>query len=464
MRLRPPASAAARPHAFREVRDSMLHSISFRPLPGLAVFALVTGALVHAAAANEPPAAIAGGRTGPLFAADSTLDLAAFERAVLARNPSYAAMTAAAREATAHADVEGSLEDPMVDLGLAPNSFGAANVDVGWRASVSQVLPLFGQRGLKRQVAAADADAALGDAETARLDLVRAARIAFYDDYHEERARATALELLEWMRRSRASALSRYAAGTAEQQDVLAADVEIAMLDHQAVRAERNRLLVEARIRALLHVDPLAPLPAPPDTLPLPDRDEARLLVMRSNERARPELRAALAAEESQRARLALARRERLPEPRLGAGYDRTMTEREYRFQVALSFNAPLSLGRHAAAQREAQAGIDVATARVDATRDALSRQITAASVDFEESLHELEVLRDTLLPATERALASSRSRYESGHGDFDTIIRAVRDVLNARLEYHRTLASVNQAHAELERALGGPNLKESAR
>lgn len=442
----------------------MRYSSFFLPLPGLGILALAANLCALAPVARAQSPGNMSERSGPLFAADSALDLAALERVVLARNPGYAAMTAAVREAEARTDFEGSLEDPMVDVGVAPNSLRSASVDAGWRASVSLALPLFGQRGLRRRVAAAEAEVARGDAEGARLDLLRAARSAYFDDYHEERARATALELLEWMRRSRASALSRYAAGTAEQTDVLAADVEIAMLDHQAVRAERNRLLVEARIRALLHVDPLAPLPAPPETLAVPDRDAARLLVMRSNERARPELRAAEAAVESQRARLALARRERLPETRLGAGYDRTMMEREYRFEVALSFNAPLSLGRHAAAERQARAGIEGATARVDATRDALLRQITGASIEFEESLHELEVLRDALLPATERALAASRTRYESGRGDFDTIIRAVRDVLNARLEYHRTLASVNQAHAELERALGGPALKESAR
>ena len=204
-------------------------------------------------------------------------------------------------------------------------------------------------------------------------------------------------------------------------------------------------------------MDPLAPLPAPPDTLPLPDREAMQLLVMRSNERTRPEIQAAEAAVESQRARLSLARRERLPDTRLGASYDRTMTEPEYRFMVTVSVDAPLSLGRHAAAQREAQAGLDGATARLESTRDAVLRRIAVASTEFHESLHELEVLRDALLPAATRSLEAARARYEAGNGSFDTIIRAVRDVLDARLEYHRTLASVNQAQAELERALGGP-------
>jgi outer membrane protein, heavy metal efflux system len=404
-----------------------------------------------------PPAPADSHEAAGLWASDSVLDLTAFERAVLARNPSYSAMAAAVREAEARADREGALDDPTIDAGLAPRSIGSEQVATGWRASITEPLPLFGQRGLRRRAASAGTDVARGRYETARLDLIHAARTAFYDDYHYEQVRATALQTLEWMRRARTVALSRYASGSVPQQDVLAADVEISMLEHQAVAAERNRLLTESRIRALLHQDPLAPLPAPPDTLPLPGRDEAQLMIMRSNERARPELGAAEAEVQGWRARLALARRERLPGTRFGIGYDRTMTEPENRMLVMVSFEAPLSVGRHAAAEREAQAGLDGASARLEATRDELLRRITEASTRFEESVHELEVLRNGLLPATERALTASRAGYEAGRSNFDGLVRTVRDVLDARLEYHRTLASVNQSRADLERALGGP-------
>src|SRR5205085_8471434 len=100
---------------------------------------------------------------------DSVLRLDPFVRSVLQRNPSYAAMRAAAREADAATDREGALADPMVELGLAPRSLGASDVDPGWRASISEPLPLFGQRGLRRRAAAAAAGVARGDAETARL-------------------------------------------------------------------------------------------------------------------------------------------------------------------------------------------------------------------------------------------------------------------------------------------------------
>jgi len=421
--------------------------------PSCALAAALVAGLIAASAGAQPRAASA-----PLFtAADSVLDLAVLERAALERNASYAAATAAAREAVARADAAGALAPLELGAGLAPSSVGSA-AGAGWRASVSQPLPLFGRRGLERRMARGEAGAVQGDADAARLDLLRQVRAAFYDDYHADRVRQTALETLAWMRRARAAALARYAAGTAPQQDVFAADVEIAMLEHQAVSAGRNRLLVEARLRAMLHLDPASPLPAPPDTLSVPDADDARLLLMRSNERTRPELRGAEARVDAQRARLALARRAALPELSAGWEYDRTMDEPAYRSMATLTLELPVWPGRVAAERRAAEAGLAEATAQRDAARDELLRRITDASTQFDESLHELGVIGDALLPAAERSLASARAGYESGRGDFGAVIRAERDVLGARLEVHRTLAAVHQARAELERALGGPS------
>jgi outer membrane protein TolC len=128
-------------------------------------------------------------------------------------------MRAAVREARARVGVEGALEDPMVAVMVAPQSFGRPE-PAGYRIDVDQPIPWFGTRGLRREAAAAEADARQASFETARLDLIREARAAFYDDYHYDQVRRTLLDQLELVRQSRQVALSRYAAGTGAQQDV----------------------------------------------------------------------------------------------------------------------------------------------------------------------------------------------------------------------------------------------------
>jgi outer membrane protein TolC len=191
----------------------------------------------------------------------------------------------------------------------------------------------------------------------------------------------------------------------------------------------------------------------------VPSRQQALVWIARSNEREQPELRAAEAMLRASEARLSLARRERLPEPSVGLAYDRYWEVPELRTSVSASLNLPVSLGRRSAAEREARAAIEGARARREAALDEIRRRVTEASTQFEESLHELEVLRDDLLPAAERSLASAKGNYEAGRIEFSTLIQTSRDLAAARLEYHRTLASANQAGAELERALGGPVL-----
>ncbi len=385
------------------------------------------------------------------------LQLDSLERQVLERNAGYAAMSAAVRAARARVETEGALSDPMVRVFVAPRSFARGGPESAWRAELELPLPMFDRRGARRAAAAAEADAAGAGLETARLDLIRETRTAFYDDYHFERVRRTNLDLIDLITRARASALARYAAGLAPQQDVLDADVEMAMREHDVVTAGRGQALVEARLRALLHLDPLTPLPAPPDSLTRPGALDAVRLIARSNEARRPETLAAEADVRAAEARRTLASRSRLFEPTLGFSYDRYWSEKELQPGVMAGLTLPIAPGRRSGAEHEAEAMLDAAKARRDAVRDELHRGIADASTEFEESLHELDVIAGRLLPAAERAFASARAGYESGRTEFSTLMRAARDVANARLEYHRVLGDAHEARANLERALGQP-------
>jgi outer membrane protein, heavy metal efflux system len=388
---------------------------------------------------------------------DSTLTLPALERAVLEHNPSLAAVRASLAEAEARSRREGSLEDARAQAWVAPRSLGSDAVDPAWGISVEQPLPLFGQRGLARREARAERDAARGDLDTARLDLLRETRRAYYDDYHWWVVHQTTTDVLALMRSIRQSALARYASGSVGQQDVLQADVEIAMLEHEAVSAERNRHVVESRLRALLHLPPVQLLPPPSPSLAPPEPDRAHAILAARGRAPWPELEAAEARIEARRAQVDRAGRDRFPGTSLIAEYDRAMVEPEWRTRVGLAITLPFNPGRVAAGQDEARARLDRAIAERDAQRDQLERRLAEAATQLEESLHELGILRDQLVPSTERAVVAARAGYESGKGDFSALLGALRDHQRARLEYHRTIAAANDAAAELERAMGGP-------
>ena len=125
------------------------------------------------------------------LAPDSVLTLAWLERTALARNPSLAAMREAEREARARAEQAGALEDPMFDGMLAPRSLRSRSVEPAWRVGITQQFPIFGQRGLRRRAAHAAGEIAASEFETARLDLLREVREAYFDDYRVSRGHET---------------------------------------------------------------------------------------------------------------------------------------------------------------------------------------------------------------------------------------------------------------------------------
>ena len=110
------------------------------------------------------------------------LERAAFVRAVLQRNPSIEAARLGWRAALARARQAGALEDPMIDLGVAPLSIGSAEAPFGFAASLSQKLPWFGKRALESAASAAQAEAVASDYEAVKRELALSA-VLLYQQY-----------------------------------------------------------------------------------------------------------------------------------------------------------------------------------------------------------------------------------------------------------------------------------------
>src|SRR5438105_5203565 len=161
-----------------------------------------------------------------------SLDLEYVLRQVLERNPTVGAARAAWSEAKARARLAGAWEDPMLDLMAAPRTFGSSSVEAAYRIGIQQSFPIFGQRGLRRRMAEADARAAAWDLRTAQLDLVLQARLMFAEYWRNGRAIALNQELLDLLPQFRRLTLAKYSAGLVGQQDPLQVDAQLAMPEH----------------------------------------------------------------------------------------------------------------------------------------------------------------------------------------------------------------------------------------
>ena len=385
----------------------------------------------------------------------STLDLSLLERAVMARNPSLAAGKAAWREMEARADAAGALDDPMLDFMAAPGSFGKTDVAAAYSIGLSQGLPIFGQRGLRGRAARSEARAAGEDYRATAQALLHETRRLYFEFYAVAGGAEVNRDLSDLLGQFRRVALQRYAAGTAGQQDALQAEVEIAMLDHQRVVLGRDRRIVVAQIRALLHDDTDRALPEPPRELTEPRALDNPDSAVAAAMRFRPELRGRAALRDARHDELRLARRARWPEVTLQARYDRFMDVSEWRTSVGLGLNLPIGWGRIGGNERAAQAGLERAEEERVAESGRVLAEVTTARARAEETMHEVHIIDASVVPATERALASVRAGYESNRSDFLSLLNAERDLARARLDRYRARAELGMALADLDRAVG---------
>jgi cobalt-zinc-cadmium efflux system outer membrane protein len=423
------------------------------------------GLMAPAAALAQNTAAGGGASAFDSLLVAPVLAPGLLERAVTARNPTLAAARAAFDESRARADRTGALMNPMVDVMVAPRALGNEMMDApGYVVGFSQLFPLFGERGLERKAARAEERAMGEDFRATRLDLLREARRLYYEYFLVERGLEVNHELKGLLDQFRSVAVQKYAAGVVGQQDALQAEVELAMLDHEAIVLGRERRIVRASLNALLHRNPDENLPAPTDSLPAAREGEESTTAADAS-LARPDVRRAEAERDARAAELSLAQRRRLPEFTFLARYDGMEAEHEMRPMVGAALSLPIWFGRLGASEREARAGLERKEQDRLAAIDRARFEIEEARARVQETRHEIHVIETGVLPATERALTSIRSAYEANRSDFLALLNAERDLARARLGWNRARAEYRMALADWERAIasdGAPPKEET--
>jgi outer membrane protein, heavy metal efflux system len=391
----------------------------------------------------------------PLFAGSGDFSADLLVEAVLSRNPGLPAMRAALEAAGLRSEQVSALDDPRLSYRIAPQTAGVAGLDFGQEFQFSQALPWPGKLRLRGEAARYEADSVQEDLETLRLSLAARAKSLFADWYfiHEAiRINRTNQDLLKDFR---GIALTRYGTGLANKQDALRADVEVNLLQHQAIVLEREKQTILAGINTLLNRGPDDPLPLPQD-LPDPKLPSDAASLREQARRSRPELRAQAARIQSLDALTELAGREFYPDLNLSAGYNSLWERSEQRFTVGLAINVPLDQTKRRANESEARARVKRAQwDQIDLSAK-IAEEVQVAFEKVRESHHVLELYRGELLPLAEENLEAARADYEAGSGDFLSLISAEKNLLQTQLQTERVLADAHQRLAELERAAGG--------
>lgn len=323
--------------------------------------------------------------------------------------------------------------------------------------SVGQTLEVGGQRGARRQAARQVAETA-----TARLDSEHL-RLAY--DVHRvyvsaavAEANLTALgEATEVFRRVEESGRARFAEGDISRYDRNRLQIERARYETLLART-RLELDEAARELALLVAPdsiagPAILLPAQPLT-DLDAVDRALELDAALGAAAnRADVRAAAAQVEAARSALSLARRERIPDVTLSAGYKEQAGGLS---GAVLGVSFPLPLwNRNQGVIAEAEADLRAAEARRDLAL-ARARVEIRRAWDTRRSLEErMRTLGETLLPESAGLLETARVAYAEGEMSLIELLDAADAYRSARESVNQLLGDYLTSIYDLRRATG---------
>lgn len=392
-----------------------------------------------------------------LFADDMTLTPARAVQVALMRSPTLDQMRATAAAAQARYPQAVSLDDPLLGFSTAPGSAWSQNTSYAARTELTQKIPFPGKRGLRGQVAQAEANAAERGVDEARLLLIESVLNGFSDYYFTEQALVVNADNLKFLQEFRRNAETRYKNGQVSQQDVLQAEVEIARQQERTLFLERTRQVAKARLNTLMHLSPDSPLPPPDKTPPSTETPDARELRDRAFA-ARPDLKALADRTAAEEASVELALREYKPDVELLAAYDsfwQGTGGRPLQWQVGAKINLPVRLARRGAAVSEAQAKVTQRRAELSRLKVQINLQVQETFEMLRESDKVVRLYDRTLLPAAEANIKEAQSSYVNGKIPFVSLIEAQRSLIGLKDRYYETLAEAVRRRAALERAVG---------
>lgn len=385
-----------------------------------------------------------------------TLDAALDE--ALARNPQLIALRRqfeAARERPAQ---ERFLAAPTFEAQIwqwPVNTLNPANTGM-YMFMVGQEFPGPGKRRLREAVVQKEVELAEAEIAVRARDVLDAVKRAYADLFVARKAIEVHEASRDLLRQLADVAQARYTTGRISQQDVLKAIVELSRIHERLITIREQAQLAEAQLNSLLDRPPdaaVGPLAEPRERVLLPEPGALQQLAVEQQ----PELAMARLNAERAEARRAVIEREYKPDFFATGGYMLMPNDRDaWMARVGITWpNAPWSRGRLDAQRAEANADLAVAGAQLRAVENALQLAVQQAYVRVKSAEQRAALLRTTVVPQSEQTLEVSRIAYQTDRVDFLALIDNERVRLEAHLEYYRALSDLEQALAELERALG---------
>ncbi len=405
------------------------------------------------------------GGPAPALAQDSALGSNVQGLLDVARtgNPELAAMRLEADAAAQRVQPAGALPDPVLRVelmnfnnygndarpSLLPNRVGETQY------TLMQMLPAWGKRELRSQVAVADAHQASARTATAWAEVAARIKTSYARYFLVAENERLIGEILDLMASVQQIAQARYAGGLAAQQDVIRAQLEQTGMRSELIVLEGEKRQVRARLNALLARDASSPLAEPRALRPLPPtgglQSEALAQRARLNN---PQLLVEEARVRSAERNRELTLRNRYPDVTVGL-QPTQMGSRITAWALMLEVNIPLQQATRRSQEAESVSMLGAARARSQALGNQLIGDLGENLAALDAAQRTEALVTNQSLPQSELSLRSALATYENGKLEFTALLEAQRQIRKTRQDRLKAQVEAQIRLAEIERIVG---------
>ena len=403
---------------------------------------------------------VAAGR-GSAAGPDGPVKVAALVAEAMRASPEIAAAQGHWQATTRVPIQAATLPDPEVSL--QHFTVGSPQPFSGYESSnfyytgfgFSQEIPGPGKLRLRAEQAKKDAETASESVLAAQRNVAEKVRDDAFNLFFLTRSRS----LLEQTRADLSSiataTAARYRTGSAQQQDVLKAQLATTAILKQLELNHDDIEAAEANLKAMLGREQdsrnIEIADITPTAFNLGETEIAAAADADS-----PDLKMAQTAVAHSENALEMARHNYWPDFDLGYTYEKTGPGFSDYFMLSIGAKIPLYFWRKQTPAVE-QAALEKQSAQsaLRAARLATLSDVQASIVSIRTQTRIIAMYRDGLIPQSEATMNSASAAYRTGKVDFQTMLSAVTAVLELREGYLRAIADHEIAVAHIERIIG---------
>jgi len=393
----------------------------------------------------------------------SELQLQDLIQEALKNNPEIQAAQAGVRVAEHKIPQVKALPDPMVMIGYQNEgyqsyTFGEA-LGAQWMVSATQAFPYWGKRSLKGEMAGQEVETLKATFHNLRLKTIARVKELYFDLLLAYKNKEILKDRAELFTRIEEAALTRYASGTAPQQEVLMAQTEKYMLLEKEEMIDQKIQVAEGMLNTTLGREVQSPLGRPEVLAFVPYHYRLEELLQMSKDQS-PEIKAKQEMLKGAEAKIRLAEKEYYPDFSLGANLFKRSGPYEDMWSLTAQVNIPLY---HQEKQKqgvlEAKAAQSQIKQELLAVQNMLASNLRDSYTMVKTAERLMELYKEGLIPKTIQDFQLALSGYSAGKVEAITVISRLKALLEFELLYWGQFVEREKAIARLEVIAGNPDL-----